>query len=270
MEFQSPDAHRAVAQTRSPATLATAAPVTFPESYPFSLVAHLPGSRKGSGKHGSTSDESALFNPGLGETAIVFLALVLASPTKHIMVFLESMFMIERADNFAALLSQFFKVATSILSNFAFPKTWLNVNVLAHKVLIKIMEPISVLLQKEFIPSAGNEAQFDAELWREAFFMLLKLLSSDQLVIEEFSAQKSRAVWRLGGDIRGEGAAILLRLWESLGPMDVSESGDESLITAGVKLRSPYLWSLQLILLTVSICTQPIGWLCCQLMFESP
>lgn len=28
--------------------------------------------------------------------------------------------------------------------------------------------------------------------------------------------QKRRAVWRLGGDIRGEGADILLRLWESL------------------------------------------------------
>jgi len=63
--------------------------------------------------------------------------------------------------------------------------------------------------------------------------MLLKLLSSDQLVIEDFTAQvwqgqsqvlqlydfflqKRRAVWRLGGDIRGEGAEILSRLWEAL------------------------------------------------------
>ena len=29
--------------------------------------------------------------------------------------------------------------------------------------------------------------------------------------------QKRRAVWRLAGDIRGEGAAILLRLWSALG-----------------------------------------------------
>lgn len=29
--------------------------------------------------------------------------------------------------------------------------------------------------------------------------------------------QKRRAVWRLAGDIRGEGAAILTRLWTSLG-----------------------------------------------------
>jgi dedicator of cytokinesis protein 3 len=29
--------------------------------------------------------------------------------------------------------------------------------------------------------------------------------------------QKRRAVWRLAGDIRGEGAAILLRLWLALG-----------------------------------------------------
>lgn len=35
--------------------------------------------------------------------------------------------------------------------------------------------------------------------------------------------QKRRAVWRLAGDIRGEGALILIRLWDALGwPEDVS------------------------------------------------
>jgi hypothetical protein len=35
--------------------------------------------------------------------------------------------------------------------------------------------------------------------------------------------QKRRAVWRLAHDVRGEGAAILLRLWDSLGwPEEVS------------------------------------------------
>lgn len=29
--------------------------------------------------------------------------------------------------------------------------------------------------------------------------------------------QKRRAVWRLAGDIRGEGAMLLLRLWGALG-----------------------------------------------------
>lgn len=32
-----------------------------------------------------------------------------------------------------------------------------------------------------------------------------------------WAKQKRRAVWRLAGDIRGDGAAILLRLWDALG-----------------------------------------------------
>jgi dedicator of cytokinesis protein 3 len=105
---------------------------------------------------------------------------------------------------------------------------------LAHKVLIKMMDPVATLMEREFIPEQDAVYQFDSNLWREAFYMLLKLLSSEQLVIEEFSPQvscefnlitlliltihqKRRAVWRLAGDIRGDGATILLRLWLALG-----------------------------------------------------
>jgi dedicator of cytokinesis protein 3 len=80
-------------------------------------------------------------------------------------------------------------VATSILENDAFPQTWLNINVLAHKVLIKMMEPIASIMEKEFIPPQETQAQFNAHLWKDGFYMFLKLLSSDQLVIEEFSPQ---------------------------------------------------------------------------------
>jgi dedicator of cytokinesis protein 3 len=45
---------------------------------------------------------------------------------------------------------------------------------------------------------------------------LLKLLTSPNLTIEEFSSQKRRAVWRLAGDIRGEGAKILARTWNAI------------------------------------------------------
>jgi len=130
-----------------------------------------------------------VFNPGLGETAIVFLSLVLSAPTKHIYNFLESSYDIEGKENFAALLTQFFKVATSILDNDAYPSNWLNVNILTHKVLIKMMDPVATLLKRIFIPPPSGSHQFKAELWKDAFFMLLKLLSSEQLVIEDFSAQ---------------------------------------------------------------------------------
>lgn len=130
-----------------------------------------------------------IFNPGLGETAIVFLVLVLSSPKKHILDFLETGLEIEGRGYISNFLSQFFRVSASILDNDAFPCNWLNVNILAHKALIKMMDPVATLLEREFIPEQDADYQFDSNLWREAFYMLLKLLSSEQLVIEEFSPQ---------------------------------------------------------------------------------
>ncbi|KAH7908606.1 hypothetical protein BJ138DRAFT_1157281 [Hygrophoropsis aurantiaca] len=215
-EFQNPANHRAVERSRTPTTSTAAVPVTFPESYPFSLMSLLPNAPRNATSVSLLCEDNMVFNPGLGETAIVFLALVLSAPNKHIYNFLESSFDIEGRENFAVLLSQFFKVATSILDNDSWPSSWLNVNILAHRVLIKMMDPVATLLKSIFIPPPTTPQLFKPDLWREGFSMLLKLLSSDQLVTEEFSPQKRRAVWRLGGDIRGEGADILLRLWEAL------------------------------------------------------
>lgn len=162
----------------------TYSPVTFPESYPFPLLAYIPEFPQQAG-----SSQDNVFNPGLGETAIVFLVLILSSSTKHVLNFLEASLDIEGRERFIALLSQFFQVASSILNNDAFPKTWLNVNILAHKVIIRMLEPVATILEKEFIPSPRSEIPFAVNLWKQAFTMLLKLLSSDQLVIEEFSPQ---------------------------------------------------------------------------------
>jgi dedicator of cytokinesis protein 3 len=97
----------------------------------------------------------------------------------------------EGVDSFASMMSKVFELATSILSNDAFPTKWLNVNNFAHKVILQLMESISVILRQEFIPHPQAACRFNATLWRETFYMLLTLLSSDQLIIEEFSAQVS-------------------------------------------------------------------------------
>ena len=120
---------------------------------------------------------------------VVLLVLILSSPRRNISSFLNSSLEIEGKDKFVTLLSQFFGAAISILENTAFPKNWLNVNILAHKVLVKMMDPVASILERDFIPDPETESQFDAILWRDGFYMLLKLLSSDQLVIEEFSPQ---------------------------------------------------------------------------------
>ncbi|KAG5646304.1 hypothetical protein DXG03_003901 [Asterophora parasitica] len=239
-EFSNPASRKAM--ERSPNALKTPIPVTFPESYPFSLLASPPDASRGMNNTPVPGEGDSFFNPGLGETAIVFLVLILASPIKHILDFLENSLEIEGRDRFVSLLSLFFNVASSILENDAFPKSWLNVNILAHRVLIKMMHPIATIMEKEFIPPQESESQFDANLWRECLSMLLKLLSSDKLVIEEFSPQKRRAVWRLAGDIRGEGASILLTLWQALGWAEhVSSNGEPPVRYGGYQA---YLHSL--------------------------
>ncbi|KAL0956056.1 hypothetical protein HGRIS_002226 [Hohenbuehelia grisea] len=226
-EFSSPATRKLLERNRSSPGTKASVPVTFPESYPFSLAASLPEPPRGTSA--LTRDADMLFNPGLGETAMVLIVLFLSSPKKDILNFLESSLDIEGRERFISFISQFFKVATSIIDNEPFPKKWLNVNVLAHKVLIKAMEPIATVLEKDFIPSDPS-VQFNAPLWRDAFNMLLKLLSSEQLIIEDFSPQKRRAVWRLAGDIRGEGASILLTLWNALAwSTSPSEDGESKL-----------------------------------------
>ncbi|KIY44576.1 hypothetical protein FISHEDRAFT_51256 [Fistulina hepatica ATCC 64428] len=216
MELKSPESMKAMEHARSISALKFSVPVSFPESYPFSLLSYLPTPPKKLKSSSLLARENSVFIPAFGETAMVFLVLALISPPEFISNFLQSSLDIEGRDRFVALLSQIFKVANSMLDNEAWPKTWLNVNILAHKVWIGLMWPIAAIMVKEFIPSSNDES-FNASLWTECFYTLLKLLSSDQLVIEEFSPQKRRAVWRLAGDVRGDGATILLNLWEALG-----------------------------------------------------
>ena len=139
----------------------------------------------------SQSIQAPLFNCALAEIAIVFLVLVLSSPKKDIVNFLEASLEIEGKEHFSHLISSFFKVACSILDNEPFPNTWLNVNILAHEVLIKMTDPVAKLMERDFIPGQEEAHLFNTSLWREALYTLLKLLSSEQVVIEEFSPQVS-------------------------------------------------------------------------------
>lgn len=221
LEFQQPAMERAMERTQSPATTPASCPVTFPESYPFALISQLPKSAPQ-----TPNRDKGAYHAGLGETAVVLLVLVLSSPKKLLQSFFDGVVDFEGPEKLTSLLLKLFKVASSILSNDAWPSNWLNINILAHKVLIKIFDPVGTILEQKYIPTDQNGPAFDTVLWKEAFSVLLRLLSSEQLVIEDFSPQKRRAVWRLASDIRGEGAAILLRLWTALGwPTEEPEGG---------------------------------------------
>jgi dedicator of cytokinesis protein 3 len=188
-EFKSPTNFKLLEHSGSPAAVVANVPVIFPQSYPFSLVAKLPPSGANIQSSSSEPQSRGFLNPGLGEIAIVFLALMHSSSRKDLLDFFENTLAADGADNFAQMMSRVFELATSILVNDAFPAKWLNVNIFAHKVILRMMDPISLILRREFIPQQQVAYQFNATLWRESFFMLLTLLSSDQLVIEEFSPQ---------------------------------------------------------------------------------
>ncbi|PWZ03173.1 hypothetical protein BCV70DRAFT_183899 [Testicularia cyperi] len=223
---------RALERHRSPSTTASTVPVIFPSSYPFPLVAKKPQGNPAAMAGPSSRrrglrrrDRHDFLNCGLGEIASVLMVLVVLSPRKHLASFLEEERDLGGHDQSGHFLSNFFEVATSILSNEAFPSTWLNVNIFAHQVVLKMADPLASMMVRHFIPpppsgtadNSSGSATFDTELWRSGLTMLLTLLSSEQLVIEQFKPQRRRAVWRLAGDIRGEGAQIFAKLWTSIG-----------------------------------------------------
>ncbi|CAH1759237.1 2984_t:CDS:2 [Entrophospora sp. SA101] len=154
---------------------------------------------------------------GLGEIATVLLQIIYLVSQKNMKEHLLSTYYREGHDSTAEFLIILFQVARSVLINDAFPKSWLNMNMIAHKTFLKVLEPISIMMEKNYIPDKEAPNSFNEELWREYFNCLLCLLTSRHLVIEDFTPQKRRAIWRLAGDIRGQGAKLLSTLWNAIG-----------------------------------------------------
>lgn len=221
-ELDSLETKLSLERHRSPSTILSALPIIFPSSYPFPLIARkpvgqaTPFTNRSSRRH-VRKEQSAFLNCGLGEIAAVLTVLVLLSPRRHLAGFLDEQLDIEGRDKLSKFLFDFFDVTTSILLNEAYPSTWLNINILAHQMVLKMADPLASLMVRDFIPPADQSETFDSALWRAGLNMLLTLLSSEQLIIERFKPQRRRAVWKLAGDIRGEGAQIFAKLWNSIG-----------------------------------------------------
>ncbi|SPO22504.1 related to dedicator of cytokinesis protein 3 [Ustilago trichophora] len=213
---------RALERHRAPSTTPSPVPVIFPSSYPFPLVAKRPQGNASvvngpSSRRNRRRDRTEFLNCGLVEVSAVLMVLIVLSPRKHLSSFLDEERDLGGDERTAKILFDFFEVATSILSYEAFPSTWLNLNIFSHQMVLKMADPLASMMVRHFIPSAERSETFDTALWRSCLTMLLTLLSSDQLVIEQFKPQRRRAVWRLAGDIRGEGAQIFAKLWTSIG-----------------------------------------------------
>ncbi|CAG8443325.1 12058_t:CDS:2 [Acaulospora colombiana] len=154
---------------------------------------------------------------GLGEISAVILQILFLLSQDNIKEHLLSTYYREGHDATAEFLILLFQVARSVLRNEAFSDTWLNMNIMAHKVFLKFLEPASSLMEKNYIPDKEAPDTFNEQLWQEYFNCLLCLLTSEHLVIENFTPQKRRAIWRLAGDLRGRGAKLLSTLWDAIG-----------------------------------------------------
>ncbi|UZJ54324.1 hypothetical protein CBS101457_003644 [Exobasidium rhododendri] len=222
-ELDSVETRVVLERHRSPSTISSAVPVIFPSSYPFPLIARkpvgqmTPSNRARSSRRHLRKEQPPFLNCGLGELAVVITVLVMLSPRRHLAGFLDEQLDVEGPEKLSKFLYDFFEVTTSILHNEAYPDTWLNINILAHQMILKMADPLASLMVRDFIPSADKSDTFDTQLWKAGLNMLLALLSSEQLVIEKFKPQRRRAVWRLAGDVRGEGAQIFAKLWNSIG-----------------------------------------------------
>ena len=120
-------------------------------------------------------------------------------------------------DEMATLLEDMLHIQLSILQCEAFPADWLSVHIYHHKSTMKILEYLASLLLDSFLPHPDDAESYKTELWKVFFTLLLKLVGSDALALETFPEQKRRAVWKIAGDVRENGAELLRRTWEAIG-----------------------------------------------------
>lgn len=184
----------------------------FPTNYPFSSKPIPPASN---------------FDEALIELAAVLAQLAEVPLAKHLNQSLP-----ELTDTLFTTLD----VIMSILSEEAFPSSWLSLHIYHHKSSLEILESLFDILVVDFIPSPDDADDFNTDLWKKFLLTLLTLVRSSSLALETFAEQKRRAVWKIAGDVREQGADLLRRSWEAIG----WDSGPEDQIRYGCSRLGGY------------------------------
>ncbi|POR37856.1 Putative dock180 protein [Tolypocladium paradoxum] len=115
------------------------------------------------------------------------------------------------------ILENLLRVHMSILTGEAFPPGWLSVHIYHHKSTMRTLQYLASIMLESFLPDPDDAEGFNTELWKLFFTTLLKLVGSTSLALETFPEQKRRAVWKIAGDVREDGAELLRRTWEAIG-----------------------------------------------------
>jgi dedicator of cytokinesis protein 3 len=122
-----------------------------------------------------------------------------------------------KGDDLEIFLSNALEAHKSIISCEAYPEDWLSVHIYHHRATVKSLEYLSSILIESFLPAPDDADNFEMRLWELFFTTLLKVVSSEALALETFPEQKRRAVWKIGGDVREQGADLLRHAWEAIG-----------------------------------------------------
>ncbi|KAJ5579274.1 hypothetical protein N7450_008141 [Penicillium hetheringtonii] len=155
-----------------------------------------------------TSKTPQRFDESLVELSAIMAALAkIVSPKTPNMKDLE----------LATFIAQAFEAHNSILDCEAYPESWFSIHVYNHRAAIKSLEHLALLLIDKLLPNPDDADEFDTKLWESFFTTLLKVISSDVLALETFPEQKRRAVWKIAGDVREQGADLLHSTWEAIG-----------------------------------------------------
>ncbi|WRT70308.1 uncharacterized protein IL334_007306 [Kwoniella shivajii] len=210
-------------------------PDVFPSTHPFALISELPPPSLLERHQNPSQDalpDSETFNCGLAETAVVILTLVLSSPKANITRWMTEMIDIEGVSSLSQTLKSSFDFCSSVVRFTAFPNQWLTLALMSFSSVFRFLSTVTPLLETEhFIPSVQNADTFDVSLWTKCFELLCELCGSDELALEDMTQQRRRAEWIIAGDLRDEGSALLMRLWNAIGwPIDMPHTqnrGDE-------------------------------------------
>ncbi|KAL8997049.1 MAG: hypothetical protein Q9169_003590 [Polycauliona sp. 2 TL-2023] len=165
----------------------------FPASYPF-------------------PSRAATMPDGFSEP-IIELAALLSKCSGHALVDNLNLLGSAKVDVVAAALD----VLSSILNGDAFPTTWFSLYIYHHHATLQLLETLQDIMATHFLPSPDDAEDFNTALWKQFFVALLKLVGSGALALETFAEQKRRAVWKIAGDVREQGADLLKRSWEAIG-----------------------------------------------------
>lgn len=118
-------------------------------------------------------------------------------------------------------LAEALTVIRALQSSAAFPPSWLSLCVSMSQctvgMLAWILSHLSAALPNESDDDGEAALDFDSTLWTLWFESVITLVTSDTVRMEEYSEQKRRAIWTIGGDIRESAAGLLKRAWDSLG-----------------------------------------------------